>query len=74
MTILSQHAFGIKCPGCGKNASRVLYKRKGRNYIRRRHQCLRCPKVRWTTYEFFSLRRGVIQVPEGTRAEEITTH
>lgn len=76
MTILSQHAFGIRCPSCGKTASRVLYKRRGKNYVRRRHECLnpKCHKARWTTYEFFSIRRGVIRVPEGTRAEEISTH
>jgi hypothetical protein len=67
--ILSQQAFGIRCPCCKGNRSRVLYKRLGRGYIRRRHECLTCrDKARWTTYEFLRLRRGVISVPDDLRA------
>ena len=74
--------YGVRCPVCQGNKSRVMVKREGRGYIWRRHLCLtpschaverrvgcRIVKgVRWTTYEFFSERRGVINVPTDTRA------
>ena len=64
MPVMSQHAFGIVCPKCRENHSRVLSKRLGRGYIRRRHECVACPKhPRWTTYEFFCLRPGAIAIP-----------
>ena len=72
---------GVRCPTCHGNHARVLEARAGQGYVRRRHLCLndaclaiehragrRTVKgVRWTTYEFFSPRRGAIAVPRGTR-------
>jgi transcriptional regulator NrdR family protein len=64
--------LGVVCPECRTRNSHVLSKREGRGYIRRRHACngdgCRARNVRWTTYEFFSPRRGVIAVPRDTRA------
>lgn len=74
--------YGVRCPSCQGSTSRVLETRDGRGYIRRRHLCLngKCLAaatkngrrtvhgVRWTTYEFFSPRRGIITVPRDTRA------
>lgn len=64
--------YGIRCPRCQSRRSKVLYAREGKGYIRRRHACkadaCERERVRWTTYEFLSERRGVITVPGDRRA------
>lgn len=78
----STEPYGVRCPACRGSNSKVLETREGRGYIRRRHLCLTrtclataqksgrrtVHGVRWTTYEFFSPRRGIISVPRDTRA------
>lgn len=73
--------YGVRCPACHGKRSRVLEAREGPGYVRRRHLCLspvcllfeRCvgarlvKGLRWTTYEFVSLRRGTITVPHNIR-------
>lgn len=71
----SDQEYGITCPECGGKKNHVLQKREGRGYVRRRHECLneQClkRKVRWNSYQYFSPRRGVVEVPRDTRVREL---
>jgi hypothetical protein len=75
---------GVRCPVCRGKRARVIDWDEGPGYIRRRHLCLspsclatvssmRRGKpvmgIRWTSYQFFSPRKGVITVPPDTRVQ-----
>ena len=44
-------SMSFSCSSCGKNDTRVLISERSFSWVRRRRQCVNCPKKAFTTYE-----------------------